>query len=86
MIKIQKLTNQMNKNGTGIGKWDFTSEKDDKESGEFIKDLKTHIHQLNHNNSALKTKLQFFRTLYEAESKKKGAYAHIPPRVETVTF
>jgi chromosome segregation ATPase len=61
----------------------INKDKDDKETVDLVKDLKQHVQQLNHNNSALRTKLQFFKTLYETESKKKTPYMHIPPRVET---
>jgi chromosome segregation ATPase len=73
MIQIQKLNTQINR-GSG---------REDKDTVDMVTDLKTHVQQLNHNNSALRTKLQFFKTLYETESRKKGQYTHIPPRVET---
>jgi chromosome segregation ATPase len=73
MIQVQKLSNQINR-GTA---------KEDRETVDTVKDLKNHVQQLNHSNTALRTKLQFFKTLYESESRKKSQYMHIPPRVES---
>lgn len=57
--------------------------KDERETVEMVKELQSHVQQVNHNNSQLKTKLQFFKNLYETESKKRMPYDHIPPRVES---
>lgn len=62
---------------------DLVLERIDKNSVESIRHLQDYVGQLNQSNSQLKTKVQFFKTLYESESKKKSSFKHIPPRVET---
>jgi hypothetical protein len=60
--------------------------RSDREDGELLDDLRGHVQSLNQSNSHLKTKVQFFKTLYDSESKKKTPYMHIPPRVESVSW
>lgn len=46
-------------------------------------ELRNQVQGLSHQNSSLKGKVQFFKTLHEAESRKRSPYTHIPPRVVT---
>nr|KAJ3422359.1 hypothetical protein HK105_000043 [Polyrhizophydium stewartii] len=60
------------------------SRRESKENSNLIDELRSHIEQLSKTNSSLKTKLGFFKSLHEAESRRRTPYDHIPPRVDTV--
>ncbi|KAI8922697.1 hypothetical protein BC831DRAFT_474756 [Entophlyctis helioformis] len=57
--------------------------RESKEQRDLIDELRSHVEQLSKNNLSLKTKLHFFKTLHEAESRKRTPYDHIPPRVDS---
>ncbi|KAJ3256554.1 X-linked retinitis pigmentosa GTPase regulator-interacting protein 1 [Boothiomyces macroporosus] len=55
----------------------------EKQDADYISSLKEQIQALSTNSSQLKTKLNYYKTLHESEARKRTAYSHIPPRVET---
>ena len=60
------------------------SKKEEIEAYALIDDLRAQVKDLSKSNSGLKNKLNFFKTLHEAETRKRTPYDHIPPRVVTV--
>lgn len=48
-----------------------------------LADLQTQVSQISKQNLQLKNKVQFFKSLHEAEVRKRAPYDHIPPRVNT---
>ena len=62
------------------------SKKEEIEAYSLIDDLRAQVKELSKSNSGLKNKLSFFKTLHEAETRKRTPYDHIPPRVMTVQF
>jgi hypothetical protein len=60
------------------------SKKEEIEAYALIDDLRAQVKDLSKSNSGLKNKLSFFKTLHEAETRKRTPYDHIPPRVVTV--
>ena len=83
LVKIQKLTSELNKQRKTKSS-ERVSVKEEKETNEFIDELKLQLQHLSQSNSTLKTKVHFFKTLHEAETRKRTPYSHIPPRVESV--
>ena len=59
--------------------------KEPKENLDLIDELRSQLSHVSKTNSALKTKLQFFKSLHEAESRKRAPYDYIPPRVDSVS-
>lgn len=62
---------------------DLVSARESRENNDLIEELRTHVQHLSKSNNQLKTKLYFFKTLHEAETRKRTPYDHIPPRIET---
>ncbi|KAJ3310697.1 X-linked retinitis pigmentosa GTPase regulator-interacting protein 1 [Boothiomyces sp. JEL0838] len=58
----------------------------EKQDADYISSLKEQIQALSTNSSQLKTKLNYYKTLHESEARKRTAYSHIPPRVETLQY
>ncbi|KAI9206067.1 uncharacterized protein BJ171DRAFT_498571 [Polychytrium aggregatum] len=50
---------------------------------EDLEDYQSQIQDLSKANRQLRQKVQYFRSLHEAETRKRGPYDHIPPRVKT---
>ena len=49
-----------------------------------MEDLRNQMQIMTKNNNQLKNKVQFFKSLHEAEVRKRAPYDHIPPRINTV--
>ncbi|KAJ3320466.1 Protein fantom [Boothiomyces sp. JEL0866] len=69
LVKLNKLNEQINKGNP--------------KDADYISSLKEQIQSLSTNSSHLKTKLSYYKALHESETRKRTAYSHIPPRVET---
>lgn len=92
LVKIEKLSKELSKERKSSGMKKKTSAVEDKETEVLLDDLRYQVRNLNQQNSSLKTKVQFFKTLHgicimlnylEAESRKRTPYTHIPPRVQS---
>ncbi|KAJ8327874.1 hypothetical protein QVD99_006385 [Batrachochytrium dendrobatidis] len=88
--KVQKLTQDLShQRTTGVlqkysgPREPDISRRDARDTQELVNELRKQVEYLGKNNSTLKTKLGFFKTLHEAETRKRTPYDHIPPRVVT---
>jgi hypothetical protein len=82
LTKISKLSLDL-KNNSGKTN-SFKNKKEEIEVTEFIQELKSKISDLSKNNSQLKTKVLFFKSLHEASARRRTPYDHIPPRISFI--
>ncbi|KAL2920290.1 hypothetical protein HK105_200363 [Polyrhizophydium stewartii] len=86
-VKVQKLSEDLSRqraaDPSARRAESVASRRESKENSNLIDELRSHIEQLSKTNSSLKTKLGFFKSLHEAESRRRTPYDHIPPRVDT---
>jgi chromosome segregation ATPase len=81
LTKISKLSSDL-KHSHGRKDSGFKNKKEEIEVTDLIQDLKSKISDLSKNNSQLKTKVLFFKSLHEASARKRTPYDHIPPRIK----
>jgi hypothetical protein len=62
------------------------SGREEREVNSLLYELRTQVQQLSQQNTSLRGRVQFFKTLHEAEARKRTPYGHIPPRIESVYF
>ncbi|KAJ3039315.1 X-linked retinitis pigmentosa GTPase regulator-interacting protein 1 [Rhizophlyctis rosea] len=60
-----------------------TSRKDVIEAYDLVDDLRNQMRTMSKENMQLKNKMNFFRAMHEAETRKRTAYDHIPPRINS---
>ncbi|ORY51426.1 hypothetical protein BCR33DRAFT_656092, partial [Rhizoclosmatium globosum] len=58
--------------------------KNIEEAYSLIEDLRDQLKELTKENTVTRNKMQYFRTLHEAESRKRTPYDHIPPRIQGI--
>ncbi|KAJ3127102.1 X-linked retinitis pigmentosa GTPase regulator-interacting protein 1 [Nowakowskiella sp. JEL0407] len=75
MTKVQKLNEDLKRTKSG----EKLSHQDEQSWAE----MNSQIQELTKANLNLRNKVQYFKTLHEAESSKRVGYSHIPPRVFT---
>ena len=85
LVQIERLSKELSAQRKHVaGDWKpQPPSRDDKDTRELLVDLRNQVQSLNSQNSGLKGKVQFFKTLHEAEARKRTPYTHIPPRVES---
>ncbi|KAJ3035798.1 Protein fantom, partial [Rhizophlyctis rosea] len=60
-----------------------TSRRDVMEAYDMVDDLRSQMQMMSKENTQLKNKMNFFRAMHEAETRKRTAYDHIPPRINS---
>ncbi|KAJ3115162.1 X-linked retinitis pigmentosa GTPase regulator-interacting protein 1 [Physocladia obscura] len=93
--KVQRLSEDLLRNKELMaGDGDVKSNRIKPIKGEFrnieeaydlIEDLRGQLKELAKENVMTRNKMQYFRTLHEAESKKRTPYDHIPPRIQAAS-
>ncbi|KAI9339337.1 hypothetical protein BDR26DRAFT_803165, partial [Obelidium mucronatum] len=58
--------------------------KNIEEAYDLIEDLRLQLKEVTKENTVTRNKMQYFRTLHEAETRKRTPYDHIPPRIQGV--
>ncbi|KAJ3238542.1 X-linked retinitis pigmentosa GTPase regulator-interacting protein 1 [Chytriomyces hyalinus] len=56
--------------------------KNIEEAYDLIEDLRDQMKELTKENTITRNKMQYFRTLHEAETRRRTPYDHIPPRIQ----
>ncbi|KAI9098761.1 hypothetical protein DFS34DRAFT_618820 [Phlyctochytrium arcticum] len=89
ITKVQKLSEDLRKakdsshgHHGGVDK-PFINRKEMAEVDDMVADLRDQLRNVSKENSQLKTKMNFFKSLHESESRKGARYDHIPPRVNS---
>ncbi|KAI8831918.1 hypothetical protein BJ741DRAFT_536426 [Chytriomyces cf. hyalinus JEL632] len=59
--------------------------KNIEEAYDLIEDLRDQMKELTKENTVTRNKMQYFRTLHEAETRRRTPYDHIPPRIQGVS-
>ncbi|KAJ3066121.1 X-linked retinitis pigmentosa GTPase regulator-interacting protein 1, partial [Quaeritorhiza haematococci] len=94
LAKVQRLTEDLRKAQTGPGSAargggggtasvGVARGKDIHEAYDLVDDLRSQLSEVNKANNQLRNKMNFFKSLHEAEVRKRMPYDHIPPRVQT---
>lgn len=96
LVKIERLSKELSKerrSGAAKNPVRAASEKDtrysvkeERELGSLLYELKSQVQQLSGQNTGLRGKVQYFKTLHQAETRKRTPYGHIPPRIESVHY
>ncbi|KAJ3294871.1 Protein fantom [Rhizoclosmatium sp. JEL0117] len=90
-VKVQRLSEDLVRNKEIMAGDDSKLGKPKPIKGEFknieeayslIEDLRDQLKELTKENTVTRNKMQYFRTLHEAESRKRTPYDHIPPRIQ----
>ena len=81
---IYRLMTKIRQLGSKTGTEKTNSGDQERETSEFMKDLKSRVETANRDNSTLKSKLLQYQAIHDAESNKKSNYSHIAPRIESV--
>ncbi|KAJ3160551.1 Protein fantom [Geranomyces variabilis] len=94
VTKVQRLTEDLKrakdfsgKDGTsrpvGAASRALISRREAAEVDDMVDDLRQQLRALSKDNSQLKNKMNFFKSLHEAETRKGMRYDHIPPRIQS---
>eukprot|EP00842_Homolaphlyctis_polyrhiza_P003914 jgi/Hompol1/4523/HPOL_003685-RA len=85
--KVQKLSEDLSRQRVidPSQKHTIQQHREPRENRDLIDELRSQVDHLSKTNTTLKTKVQYFKTLHEAETRRRTPYDHIPPRVETIT-
>ncbi|KAJ3217378.1 Protein fantom [Clydaea vesicula] len=87
LTKVQRLSEDLRKaQSTSVkdSTKGVSSKKEEIENEYAITDLKSKMHEISKQNNQLRNKVQYFKSLHEAEVRKRAPYDHIPPRIHTV--
>ncbi|KAI8911107.1 hypothetical protein EDD86DRAFT_204412 [Gorgonomyces haynaldii] len=80
LVKIQKLTKELSKERRQDGTKP-KNVKEERETEDLLSEMRGQLQSLSQQNSTLRSKVHFFKTLHEAEQRKRTPYSHIPPRI-----
>ncbi|KAJ3384351.1 Protein fantom [Lobulomyces angularis] len=86
LTKVQRLSEDLRKaQSTSVkdSTKGVSSKKEEIENEYAITDLKSKMHEISKQNNQLRNKVQYFKSLHEAEVRKRAPYDHIPPRIHT---
>jgi predicted RNase H-like nuclease (RuvC/YqgF family) len=82
LVKIQHLSKQLSEPSKKHSK----ELKEDRETETLLDELRNQVQTVSQQNSSLRNKVHYFKTLHEAESRKRTPYGHIPPRINSVSL
>ncbi|TPX67754.1 hypothetical protein SpCBS45565_g03544 [Spizellomyces sp. 'palustris'] len=89
ITKVQKLTEDLRRaKEPSLGPQrtasaEHVNRKEMAEMDDMVDDLRGQLRNMAKENSHLKTKMNFFKALHEAETRKGARYDHIPPRIDS---
>ncbi|KAJ3023274.1 Protein fantom [Thoreauomyces humboldtii] len=92
VTKVQRLTEDLKRAKVPVSEESaFTptpgraviSRREAAEVDDMVEDLRGQLRMLAKDNSHLKNKMNFFKSLHEAETRKGARYDHIPPRINS---
>ncbi|TPX40966.1 hypothetical protein SeMB42_g05806 [Synchytrium endobioticum] len=83
--KIQRLTEELKrtKDAGGVSRSAAIGVRPDQETDALIGELRSQVAELQKANSNLKTKAQHFKSLHEADTRIRGPFDHVSPRVNS---
>ncbi|KND01382.1 uncharacterized protein SPPG_03194 [Spizellomyces punctatus DAOM BR117] len=89
ITKVQKLTEDLRRakepslGPQTNGSVERVNRREMAEMDDMVDDLRGQLRNMAKENSQLKTKMNFFKALHEAETRKGARYDHIPPRIDS---
>jgi chromosome segregation ATPase len=83
MTQVQRLSDDLRKSRSGSNTKIGVMTRGEREVDSSVHEMRSQMAQTQKINSDLRNKVQYFKSLHEAEVRKRAPYDHIPPRINT---